>query len=137
MNRIASACVMTVGTTILSGCALFTNWSRNADVVVDAAQKDVGVTVFRDGEPYAKFNTPNVVTLKASECFFFPSEYVFRFEKKGYCTQEEMRSGHICYGYWGNVWNIIGFAIDPLCDHLYSIEKDPIHVDLKRETSRR
>jgi len=123
----------------MSGCALFTNFSRYAKVPVDASQKDVEVTVFRDGEPYEEFTTPHIVELKASENLFFPADYEFLFQKKGYISQTEYRRGHISYGYWGNFGlilvgglGLVGFVTDPLCDQLYSIEDEPINVNLER-----
>ena len=116
MNRlIVIACVL------LSGCASIMGGAAHPVFIDSAAGTTQFVIKNRNDVEIARGQTPMIVTLENGAGFFTKAHYLVHFSKANYKDQTYSLTASGNPWYFGNIFNFIGFFIDPATGAMWQL----------------
>ncbi len=116
---------------LLQGCATSMSTSQyTVDITTSQSQERAFRVYNRNGEYVHLGKTPMMVTLPAqSSEFFTPEIYTVKFDN----GKERTITATLSPWYWGNVVNIVGFAVDGITGCMWTL---PARVNIDLPESR-
>lgn len=113
----------------LCGCAsIFSNSAYPVFIDSNAGQAEF-VIKNRNGVEVSRGQTPAMIILESGAGYFKGAAYTLHISKPGYEAADYRLNRHIDWVYFTNIFNIVGFFIDPATGAMWALPQET-RVDL-------
>ena len=111
---------------VLPGCASLVSNSAWPVFIDNASGPAQFVIKNRNDVVMSEGQTPAIIILESGAGYFSNADYIVHFSKLGYRNQGYRLVGTFNGWYWGNLFNIVGFFIDPATGAMWRLPQQLI-----------